>query len=57
VSCGTDGAALADAARERGVGRFTATMHAENQRARRLFARVTAHVTAPASEPAAHLAA
>jgi RimJ/RimL family protein N-acetyltransferase len=51
------GLALADAARERGVRRFTATISPENHRAERLFARVSAYLAAPAAEPAAQLAA
>jgi RimJ/RimL family protein N-acetyltransferase len=35
------GLALADAARERGVRAFTATIHPENRRAHRLYARIT----------------
>ena len=51
------GLALADAARERGVRRFTATMHAGNERAHRLFARVSAYLAGPAPQPVADLAA
>jgi RimJ/RimL family protein N-acetyltransferase len=38
------GLALAEAARERGVTRFTATMLPENRVARRLFARISDHL-------------
>jgi protein lysine acetyltransferase len=38
------GLALAEAARERGVTRFTATMLPENRAARRLFARISDHL-------------
>jgi RimJ/RimL family protein N-acetyltransferase len=38
------GLALADAARARGVTRFTATMLPENVAARRLFARISGHL-------------
>ena len=55
------GMELADAARARGVKRFTATMLATNEAAHRLFARVserleTSHI-GPIDELAAHIAA
>jgi RimJ/RimL family protein N-acetyltransferase len=51
------GLALADAARERGVRRFTATMHPENRRAHRLFATLTARLADPPAGGVGELAA